>query len=75
MSDTVKAGNVAALAGGFLTNPAGLLLGSGGSVVVAKSLMNPNGKMFKWLTTGFDAPVRTQEAVNFGGRLGFSSGE
>lgn len=58
--------NLGVGAGGMLTNvigPSGIMLTQGLSIPMAHSLMNPNGVMKQWLTTGLPLGEVTKQAV------------
>lgn len=65
-----------ALAGGgiFAGMDASLIVAGGGSIPMAFSMMNPNGVLNKWLTTGLQVNRPTQEALRLGGRAVFQNG-
>lgn len=54
--------------------PTGIVLTQGGSAMLAKSLMNPNGLMKTWLTTGYKIPRAVNEFTKFGIKAGAANG-
>ena len=75
MDRTLKGTQILGLPSAAMFEPTSIVIGSTTAPAIAWQMMSPKGKMFKWLTTGYDSTA-AEQGLKLGGRAVFQeSGE
>ncbi len=76
IGETNKFFNLSGLSGAVYAEPFTAVSSTASTMLLSKSIMNPNGVMNRWLTTGLGEPGQlTQQGLKLGSRYVFSDDE